>query len=169
MTGTFKDLTAEISREETFSILEKQVAWKTIHRHRARFPRYTIDSFCSACNFLARILDASPVELLYVIGLDSSNRFLGCTKLASGTVDRAAVYPRLLVSFLLSVNASAVIVAHNHPGGKMEFSREDISLTKRLTEILQPLDIRLLDHILYVPEDADVPGQWMSMTKEGMI
>jgi DNA repair protein RadC len=75
----------------------------------------------------------------------------------------------LLVSFLLSTNSSAVIVAHNHPGGRSEFSLEDISLTKRLTEILQPLDIRLLDHVLYVPGEVDAPGKWMSMTKEGVI
>lgn len=169
MTGTIKDLAAEISREESFTVLEKQVAWKTIRRHRTRFPRYTIDSFNSACDFLVKILENSPVEILYVIGLDSSNRFLGCTRLASGTVDRAAVYPRLLVSFLLSSNSSAVIVVHNHPGGRSEFSDEDVSLTRRLIEILQPLDIRLLDHILYVPGGTDVPGQWMSMTKEGLI
>jgi len=131
--------------------------------------RSTIDSFDTACDFLVKILEESPVEVLYVIGLDSSNRFLGCTRLASGTVDRAAVYPRLLVSFLLSTNSSAVIVAHNHPGGRPEFSLEDIALTRRLTGILQPLDIRLLDHVLYVPGEADSPGQWMSMMKEGVL
>ncbi len=169
MTGSPDQLALEIARQETFTVLEKQVAWKTVRRHKTRYPRFTIDSFDSACDFLARILEESPVEILYAIGLDSSNRFLGCTRLASGTVDRATFYPRLAVSFLLSTNSSAVIVAHNHPGGRPEFSREDISLTRRLTEILQPLDIRLLDHVLYIPGRSDAQGEWVSMTKEGLI
>lgn len=95
MTGVPDQLVQAIQRKETFTILEKMVAWKTIRRHQLRYPKYTIDSFDSACDFLVKILEESPVEVLYAIGLDSSNRFLGCTRLASGTVDRAAVYPQV--------------------------------------------------------------------------
>lgn len=169
MTAPSAALVLEICKEEVFNVLEREITWKKTRHHKTKYPTYVVDSFESALGFLEPIFEKTPVEVLYAVGLNSNNRFLGCTKLASGTVDRAAVYPRLLVSFLLSTNSSAVLIAHNHPGGKSEWSLEDISLTKRLTEILKPLDIRLLDHILYVPGEADSSGQWMSMTKEGVI
>lgn len=164
-----KQMLSILEAGEDLVVSEKQIAWETVRDHKAQHLEYIIDAPESACEFLEDVLSDSPVELLYAVALDSSNRFLGCTRLASGTVDRAAVYPRLLVSFLLSVNATACILSHNHPGGRQEFSAEDLALSKRIGEILQPMDIRLLDHVLFVQGETDSSGLWMSMTKEGLL
>jgi DNA repair protein RadC len=52
------------------------------------------------------------------------------------------------LSFRAEHSAAAVILAHNHPSGVPEPSRADISLTKRLTDALSLVDIRILDHLV---------------------
>jgi DNA repair protein RadC len=119
---------------------------------------------------LAHLFEAKPVEGLYAIALNSSGDFLGLVKLAEGTVDRAAVYPRELLTFLLvETNATAVLLAHSHPGGKAEPSPEDLALTTRLKELLQPLSVRLLDHFIYSCSRPGKGGEWLSMRERGNL
>jgi DNA repair protein RadC len=127
-----------------------------------------IDSAEKAKLLLSRLFEAKPVEGLYAIALNSSGDFLGLVKLAEGTVDRAAVYPRELLTFLLvETNATAVLLAHSHPGGKAEPSPEDLTLTTRLKELLQPLSVRLLDHFIYSCSRPGKEGLWLSMRERG--
>ena len=82
------------------------------------------------------------------IWLDCQNRVLGFETLFQGTIDCAAVYPREVVKAALAANASAVILAHNHPSGIAEPSRADQALTQKLKDLLVLMDIRLLDHMV---------------------
>ena len=111
-----------------------------------------------------------PTEALYAIALNSCNDFLGLILLSSGSVDRATVYPRELVSFLLfETNATALLIAHNHPGGREEASPQDIALTRHLMEVMKPLEVRLLDHLIY---SAGRPGEkprWTSLRAKGLM
>jgi DNA repair protein RadC len=66
----------------------------------------------------------------------------------TGTIDGASDNPREVVKRALQHNAAAVILAHNHPSGIPEPSRADISLTRRLTDALMLVDVRVLDHIV---------------------
>jgi len=81
MTPSPDSITEAIRRREQFVVLEKQVAWKTVKRHKSDHPEYILDSPAMACSFLEGVLDNSPVELLYAIALNSRNAFIGCTKL----------------------------------------------------------------------------------------
>ena len=65
-----------------------------------------------------------------------------------GTIDGASVYPREVVKAALRRNAAAVILAHNHPSGVAEPSQADRAITRRLTDALGLVDIRVLDHIV---------------------
>lgn len=67
-----------------------------------------------------------PHEEFRVVALDSSNKVLGMQVADTGTVNRCSVYPRKMFSFLLHHNATAAIIAHNHPGGRTDPSREDL-------------------------------------------
>ena len=60
-------------------------------------------------------------------------------------------------------NASAVILAHNHPSGSVEPSRADEALTQTLKAALALVDVRVLDHIIVAP------GQALSMTERGLL
>jgi DNA repair protein RadC len=48
----------------------------------------------------------------------------------------------------LQLNAAAVVLAHNHPSGDPSPSKEDITLTNRLTDVLEVIDVRVLDHLV---------------------
>lgn len=65
-----------------------------------------------------------------------------------GSIDGAAVYPRVVVRRCLELNAAAVILVHNHPSGVSEPSGADRRITERLQQALQLVDIRVLDHLV---------------------
>jgi DNA repair protein RadC len=100
----------------------------------------------AAC-FRARMVDL-PHELFSCVFLDTRNRIICYEPLFRGTIDGATVYPREVLKRALHHNASAVIVAHNHPSGTSEPSQADRSITCRLKKSLALVDIRLLDHLI---------------------
>jgi DNA repair protein RadC len=65
-----------------------------------------------------------------------------------GTLTQTAVYPREVARRALYHNAAAVILAHNHPSGDTEPSRADLVLTRKLMEVLEVFDVRVLDHFI---------------------
>jgi len=87
-------------------------------------------------------------EVFACLFLDNRHRVIAFEELFRGTIDGASVHPREVVKRTLHHNAAAVILAHNHPSGVAEPSRADIQLTRRLTEALALVDIRVLDHLV---------------------
>jgi DNA repair protein RadC len=65
-----------------------------------------------------------------------------------GTIDGASVYPREVVKEVLRHNAAAVVFFHNHPSGVAEPSTADRQITRRLTDALALIDVRVLDHFV---------------------
>jgi DNA repair protein RadC len=87
-------------------------------------------------------------EMFGCLFLDSSHRILEFVEMFRGSVNCATVHPREVVKEALRLNAAAVILAHNHPSGSGEPSRQDIELTTKLKDILQVIDVRVLDHLV---------------------
>ena len=113
--------------------------------------------------FLMAKLRDLPHELFCCLYLDNRHRIILFDELFRGTIDGTSVYPREVVKQALSVNAAAVIVAHNHPSGISEPSLADQAITRRLKDALLLLEIRLLDH--FVVGD----GPPVSMASRGML
>ena len=111
---------------------------------------------------MARLRDL-PHELFCCLYLDNRHRIIQFDELFRGTIDGTSVYPREVVKQALSVNAAAVIVAHNHPSGVAEPSQADERITRRLKSALELVDIRLLDHLII----GD--GKSSSLASRGMI
>lgn len=80
--------------------------------------------------------------------LDNQHRLIHYETLFNGTIDGAAIYPRVVVRAALLLNAAAVIFTHNHPSGLPEPSQADIDITRRLKSALGTIDIRVLDHLV---------------------
>lgn len=95
--------------------------------------------------------------------LDSQHRLIAFERLFRGTVDGAAVYPRVVVRRALEINAAAIIVTHNHPSGTAEPSSADMTITNRLQEALKLVDVRVLDHVIVGTEGV------YSMAEHGRI
>jgi DNA repair protein RadC len=111
---------------------------------------------------MARLRDL-PHELFCCIYLDNRHRIISFEELFRGTIDGTSVYPREVVKQALSVNAAAVILAHNHPSGVAEPSQADERISRRLKAALELVDIRLLDHLVI----GD--GMSTSLASRGMI
>lgn len=95
----------------------------------------------------ARLRDF-PFEVFTCLFLDTRHRLIACEELFRGTIDGASVHPREVVRRALSLNAAAVILAHNHPSGVAEPSQADRAITRRLRDALGLIDVRVLDHII---------------------
>ena len=65
-----------------------------------------------------------------------------------GTIDSAAVYPRVIVEKALIHKSAAVILAHNHPSGIAEASIADKQITHKIKQALHLVDIRVVDHLI---------------------
>lgn len=87
-------------------------------------------------------------EVFCALFLDNRNRILAFEELFFGTINGASVHPRVVVQRCLELNAAAVIFAHNHPSGIAEPSHADKSMTTRLKEALDIVDVRVLDHVV---------------------
>lgn len=114
-------------------------------------------------NYLQARLRDRPHEVFCALFLDNKHRVLAFEEMFSGTLSGAAVYPRELVKRALRLNAAAVILAHNHPSGVAEPSRADETLTARLKEAFQLVDVRLLDHLVI----GD--GEIVSFSERGLL
>lgn len=99
-------------------------------------------------SFLKARMQHLDHELFCCLYLDNRHRVLRFDELFRGTIDGTSVYPREVVKEALSVNAAAVILAHNHPSGVAEPSQADERITQRLKSALDLVDIRLLDHLI---------------------
>ena len=113
--------------------------------------------------FLLGRLGHCKTEQFAVLYLDSANRILEFQILFSGTVNSVKVYPRVVVQQALAINASALIISHNHPSGSWQLSAADIDLTQDLRELVEKLDIRILDHMVVAQ------GVVISMVEQGLL
>lgn len=89
-----------------------------------------------------------PVERFHVLYLDRKNRLLSDERLSVGTVDHVPVYPREVIRQALMLNASALILIHNHPSGDPTPSEADLSMTREIQKGCKYLGLTLHDHII---------------------
>ncbi|MGY3568435.1 DNA repair protein RadC [Vibrio sp. SCSIO 43135] len=113
--------------------------------------------------YLSSILRDRQREAFYILFLDNQHRVIQDEILFEGTIDAASVYPREVVKRALHHNSAALILAHNHPSGVAEPSQADRRITRRLSDALALVDIRVLDH--FVVGDGEV----VSFAERGWI
>ena len=93
---------------------------------------------------------AQPVHQQAVAAfyLDTQGKVIDRQIISIGTLDASLVHPREVFEPAVSLRAASIIVAHNHPSGNLEPSREDIEITKQLVEAGKILNIQIIDHVI---------------------
>lgn len=89
-----------------------------------------------------------PVEEIHVLYLDNDYRLLHDEVHSSGTFNSASIYVREIVRNALKLNATGIVLVHNHPVADTTFSVTDINTTEEIKKLLDGLDIKLYDHLL---------------------
>jgi len=163
------DSSAYPCREQMYLVAEKRLQCIPVQEH-VTVSSEGITGPDAARRLLMPFFENEPYEVVYAVALDSSNRFLGFLKLEEGTVNMATVHLRKILTFLLcETNATGLILAHNHPGGRNMPSAEDVALTRKLTHRLDDIQVRMLDHLIYIPGGFGNEPQWVSLSDEGHI
>ena len=125
--------------------------------------RTVMDSPQAVRDFWQLHLASRSYEVFAVLFLDAQHRMLAMEEMFRGTLTQTSVYPREVVKRALHHQASAVVLAHNHPSGSVQPSRADEMLTHTLKAALALLDVRVLDHIIVSQ------GQSLSMAEQGLV
>lgn len=113
--------------------------------------------------FLQSQLMEEEREIFLVIFLDAQHRVITHSRLFAGTLSHVEVHPREIIREAIKLNASAVILAHNHPSGCAEPSKADKLITERVVKCCQFMDIRVLDHLVIGR------GEYVSFAERGWI
>lgn len=89
-----------------------------------------------------------PVEYFLVATLDGAHQLIKIHEITKGLLNRTLIHPREVFREAILDRASAIIVCHNHPSGRLEKSEEDAEITRRLKSAGEVLGIPVLDHLI---------------------
>lgn len=116
---------------------------------RARvIQRDVISSWDALIDYCHTAMAHRDTEHFRVLFLDRRNALIADEEQARGTVNHVPVYPREVAKRALELNASALILVHNHPSGDPTPSESDITMTERIRAALDALDVTLHDHLI---------------------
>jgi DNA repair protein RadC len=113
--------------------------------------------------YLSAVLARERVEQFRVLFLDSKNRLIADEAQARGTVNHTPVYPREVVKRCLELQATALILVHNHPSGDPAPSRADLEMTQEIKAAAATLGVVLHDHLIVGN------GRQLSFRREGLL
>ncbi len=154
--GSFADvIAAPIERLKEFELKDNTIAAiKVVEAASLRLARAKVidrpalSSWEALLDYCASAMGRLETEEFRVLFLDRKNALIADECLQKGTVDHTPVYPRQVVKRALELNASALILVHNHPSGDPTPSRGDILMTRELTAAANALKIQVHDHLV---------------------
>lgn len=110
--------------------------------------RAILSSWDALLDYCHTAMAHRETEQFRILFLDRKNVLIADEEQAKGTVDHVPVYPREVVKRALELNASALILVHNHPSGDPTPSDADISMTMQIRDAADVLGITLHDHLI---------------------
>ena len=141
---------AEVKGVGPSVILTLKLHQAVAHRAaRARvLNRPALSSWAALLDYCHTTMAHRETEQFRILFLDRKNVLIADEEQARGTVDHVPVYPREVVKRALELNASAIILVHNHPSGDPTPSQSDIAMTRQIEDAGRMLGVALHDHII---------------------
>jgi DNA repair protein RadC len=103
-------------------------------------------------------------EVFVSVLLNAGHEPIGVIEVSHGTVSSSLVHPREVFKSAILANASAILIAHNHPGGSLKASPEDIACTKQLLAAAKVMGINIIDHLILTAD-----GETSIRTTDGYL
>lgn len=138
------------NENKLFNVSEIQVSYKTTNT-----PKEKITTAKSAYKVFLSTWNLDTIELqeeFKIMLLNRANSLLGIYSLSKGGITGTVVDQRLVFAVALKCNATAILIAHNHPSGKLHPSEADITITKSINKCGEILNITLIDHLIVTKE-----------------
>lgn len=110
--------------------------------------RPALGTFPQVLDYCRSAMAFNGTEEFRVIFLDKKNGLLADEVQGRGTVDHTPVYPREIIRRALELNASAIILVHNHPSGDPTPSTADVTMTQNIAALAKPLGVAVHDHLI---------------------
>ncbi|WP_254440517.1 RadC family protein [Ruegeria arenilitoris] len=110
--------------------------------------RDVVSSWEALVTYCRTAMAHREVEQFRILYLDRKNVLIADEEQAKGTVDHVPVYPREIVKRALELNASSLILVHNHPSGDPSPSTPDILMTERIQDACNTMGILIHDHVI---------------------
>jgi len=123
----------------------------------------TITSSKAVFNIMQPLIGELQHEEFWIVYLNNSNKVIYKDQLSKGGLTGTLVDVRLVFKRGIELNATAIILCHNHPSGKLQPSNADKQITSKLIKAGETLDIKVLDHLI-VTENA-----YFSFTDENLL
>ncbi|WP_395076305.1 JAB domain-containing protein [Flavobacterium sp.] len=128
----------------------KTIPLYELKKIQSTFPCEKITNVDESAKFIKRFFkdDIEIFESVFILLLNNASKTIGYAKISQGGITGSFVDVRIVCKYAIDSLATGVIIAHNHPSGKLIPSESDIYITKRLKEALNIIDVSLLDHLI---------------------
>lgn len=110
--------------------------------------RFKISSSLDVFELMKPLLEDLHIEQFWTLYLNNSNKVLSKLKISEGGMTGTVVDVRLILKHALELNATAIVLSHNHPSGILKPSDADINVTRKIKKAAQFMDIKVLDHLI---------------------
>lgn len=148
--GISYQLLAKVDGIGAAKATEITAAFELAKRYLADHEQPIISDSDTALEQLADIRNKKQ-EYLVCLTLDGANRLIAKRVITIGTLTSSLVHPREVFADAITDRAASIIVAHNHPSGRLVASPEDKEVTKRLVSVGEMVGIDVIDHIIVAP------------------
>lgn len=141
---------ADVSGVGPTVMCELKVVEAAAHRlARAKIiNRHALSGWDALMDYCKATMAHRQTEQFRILFLDRKNFLIADEEQAQGTVDHVPVYPREVVKRALELNASAIILVHNHPSGDPTPSQSDIDMTQQIERAVKAVGITIHDHVI---------------------
>ena len=121
-----------------------------LRKYQTEFQPLKILSSDAAYNLIKNFYsdDIEILESCFILLLNNASKAIGYAKISQGGITGTVVDVRIVAKYAVDSLATSVILAHNHPSGKLNPSQADISITEKVKNALALLDIKLIDHLI---------------------
>ena len=132
----------------------KNINLYQLKKIQTEFPSVKITNIKIAADFIRNFYsdDIGIFESSFILLLNNSLKTIGYAKISQGGITGTVIDVRIVAKYAIESLATNVIIAHNHPSGKLLPSESDLQITKKLFSALKTLDIVLQDHIILTEE-----------------
>ena len=136
-----------------------------LRKVKTNIPRAQIMSSKDAADYIRQFYfdDLEIYESFFLLLLNRANNTIGYAKISQGGTVGTVVDIKIICHFAIRTLGCSVVLSHNHPSGSLKPSRADLEITKKATEALKLIDVKVLDHVVLAAEG------YFSFADEGLL